>query len=107
MTLDGQLEEVLANHDFDPVSLQDDLLKAGIRRLTLSCSATPVLCGSSLKNVAVQPLMEAIVDYLPAPQERTLVNVWATWWHLAAIAQCTKITHTYLPGSRITDKIMQ
>ena len=75
VTLDGQLEEVLANHDFDPVSLQDDLLKAGIRRLTLSCSATPVLCGSSLKNVAVQPLMEAIVNYLPTPQERTLVNV--------------------------------
>ena len=75
MTLDNQLEEVLADQDFDPISLQDDLLKAGIRRLTLSCSATPILCGSSLKNVAVQPLMEAIINYLPAPQERTIVNV--------------------------------
>ena len=75
MTLDSQLEEVLADQDFDPISLKDDLLKAGIRRLTLSCSATPVLCGSSLKNVAVQLLMEAIIDYLPAPQERTIVNV--------------------------------
>ena len=75
MTLDSQLEEVLADQDFDPISLQDDLLKAGIRRLTLLCSTTPVLCGSSLKNVAVQPLMEAIVDYLPAPKERTLVKV--------------------------------
>ncbi|MCG8622801.1 MAG: hypothetical protein MJE68_12500 [Proteobacteria bacterium] len=73
--MDSQLEEVLADLDFDPISLQDDLLKAGIRRLSLSCSATPVLCGSSLKNVAVQPLMEAIIDYLPAPQERTIVNV--------------------------------
>ena len=75
MTLDSQLEGVLADQDFDPISLQDDLLKAGVRRLTLSCSATPVLCGSSLKNVAVQPLMEAIIDYLPAPKERTLVKV--------------------------------
>ena len=75
MTLDSQLEEVLADQDFDPVSLQDDLLKAGIHRLTLSCSATPVLCGSSLKNVAVQPLMEAVIDYLPAPQERSVVKV--------------------------------
>ena len=75
VTLDSELEEVLTDQAFDPVSLQDDLLKAGIRRLTLSCFATPVLCGSSLKNVAVQPLMEAIVDYLPAPQERAIVTV--------------------------------
>lgn len=75
VTMDSQLEEVLADQAFDPISLQDDVLKAGIRRLALSCSATPVLCGSSLKNVGVQPLMEAIVDYLPAPEERNTVSV--------------------------------
>ena len=75
LTLDSELEEVLADQDFDPISLQEDQLRAGIRRLTLSCSATPVLCGSSLKNVGVQPLMNAIISYLPAPEERTVVTV--------------------------------
>ena len=73
--MDSELEEVLADHSFDPLLLQADVLKAGIRRLTLSCSATPVLCGSSLKNVGVQPLMEAIIDYLPAPGERNVVRM--------------------------------
>ena len=38
-----------------------------IRRLTLALKAVPVLCGSSLKNKGVQPLLDAIVDFLPSP----------------------------------------
>ena len=73
--MDTELEQVLTEQNFDPLSLQEDTLKAGIRRLTLSCSATPVLCGSSLRNVGVQPLMSAIIDYLPSPEERSVVSV--------------------------------
>ena len=73
--MDTELEEVLAEQDFDPLSLQEDVLRSAIRRLTLSCSATPVLCGSSLKNIGVQPLMDAIINYLPSPEERTTVKV--------------------------------
>jgi len=39
----------------------------GIRKGTLSVKMTPVLCGSSFKNKGVQPLLDAIVDFLPAP----------------------------------------
>ena len=46
----------------------DEILKA-VRRGTISNSFTPVLCGSALKNVGVQRLLDAIVDYLPAPDE--------------------------------------
>ncbi len=42
-------------------------LIAVIRRLTLALEAVPVLCGSSLKNKGVQPLLDAIVDFLPSP----------------------------------------
>jgi len=42
-------------------------LREVIRRATLDISITPVLCGSSFKNKGVQPLMDAIVDYLPSP----------------------------------------
>ncbi|MDD4940452.1 MAG: elongation factor G [Candidatus Omnitrophica bacterium] len=42
-------------------------LKQGIRRSACACKFTPVLCGSSFKNKGVQRLLDAVVDYLPAP----------------------------------------
>jgi elongation factor G len=48
-----------------PVSPQE--LKAAIRRLTCKIELVPVLCGSAFKKKAVQPLIDAIVDYLPGP----------------------------------------
>ena len=44
-----------------------DELRAALRRATLQNVVTPVLCGSALKNKGVQPLLDAIVDYLPSP----------------------------------------
>ena len=42
-------------------------VKAAIRRLTLSNRIVPVLCGSALRDRGIQPLLDAIVDYLPSP----------------------------------------
>lgn len=42
-------------------------LKAGIRKLTVSGEAFPVLCGSAFKNKGVQPMLDAVIDYLPTP----------------------------------------
>ncbi len=44
-------------------------IKKGLRAATLSVKMIPVLCGSSFKNKGVQPLLDAIVDFLPAPTE--------------------------------------
>ncbi len=44
-----------------------DLLKAAIRRVTLANKLQPVLCGSSLKYVGVQRMLDAVCDYLPSP----------------------------------------
>ena len=44
-----------------------DEIKAGIRQLTIAGEAYPVLCGSSFKNRGVQPMLDAVVDYLPSP----------------------------------------
>lgn len=49
-------------HDFSP-----EELKPLLRRSVLSAKITPVLCGSSFKNKGVQPLLDAVVDYLPSP----------------------------------------
>ena len=42
-------------------------LKAGLRRAVLAGKCTPVFCGSSLRNKGVQPVLDAVVDYLPSP----------------------------------------
>ncbi|MCA9708212.1 MAG: elongation factor G [Myxococcales bacterium] len=46
-----------------------EVLQAGLRRATIAGKGVPVLCGSSLKNRGVQPLLDAIVDYLPSPRD--------------------------------------
>ena len=43
------------------------VLKAAIRRLTCKIELIPVLCGSAFKKKGVQPLIDAVVDYLPSP----------------------------------------
>ncbi len=44
-------------------------INAGIRKATIACKMTPVLCGSSYKNKGVQPLLDAVVAYMPAPTD--------------------------------------
>src|SRR5436309_3348947 len=59
---DELLEMILEEH-----AIPVDSLKAAIRKATLEIKMTPVLCGSSFKNKGVQPLLDAVVDYLPNP----------------------------------------
>jgi len=47
--------------------LPEDLLLQVIRRNTIEGNMVPVICGSSYRNIGVQPLLDAIVDYLPSP----------------------------------------
>ena len=46
-----------------------DLIKAALRKATLAIEITPVFCGSAFKNKGVQPLLDAVLDYLPSPLE--------------------------------------
>src|SRR5213080_486655 len=61
---DGLLELILEEADIPP-----ERLKESIRTATLGTKLTPVLCGSSFKNKGVQPLLDAVLDYLPSPLE--------------------------------------
>ena len=42
-------------------------IKAGIRKATIAMKLFPVICGSAFKNKGVQPMLDAVVDYLPSP----------------------------------------
>ncbi len=71
-----KLVEAVADHDdhlletyIEGGEITPDHLRQVIRQATLDISITPVLCGSAFKNKGVQPLMDAIVDYLPAPSD--------------------------------------
>jgi elongation factor G len=44
-------------------------IKSAIRRATIACKMTPVICGSSYKNKGVQPLLDAVIAYMPAPTD--------------------------------------
>src|ERR671923_76873 len=59
---DGLVEMVL-----EEAEIPADRLKAAIRKATLDIKLTPVLCGSSFKNKGVQPLLDAVIDFLPSP----------------------------------------
>ena len=60
---DDELLEMILEEQEIPVSR----LKKAIRTAALQIALTPVLCGSSFKNKGVQPLLDAVLDYLPSP----------------------------------------
>ncbi|PZG16102.1 elongation factor G [Nonomuraea aridisoli] len=71
-----RLIETVAENDDELMELflegtepSEEQLVAAIRRATLSSSINPVLCGTAFKNKGVQPLLDAIVAYLPAPTD--------------------------------------
>jgi len=61
-TNDELLEKFLGGEELTVAEI-----KAGIRELTISSQAYPVLCGSAFKNKGVQPMLDAVIDYLPTP----------------------------------------
>lgn len=44
-------------------------IKAAIRKATIACKMTPVTCGTSYRNKGVQPMIDAVIDYMPAPTD--------------------------------------
>ncbi len=70
-----QLIDSVADHDDeltetyleDEEAVTPEMLRRALRRATLDISVTPVLLGSAFKNKGVQPLLDAVIDYLPSP----------------------------------------
>ncbi|MEJ7648541.1 MAG: elongation factor G [Nakamurella sp.] len=58
-------EAMMSYLEGDELSVAD--LKAALRRSTLASKVNPVVCGSAFKNKGVQPMLDAVVDYLPSP----------------------------------------
>ncbi len=63
----AETDDDLTHRFLEGTQLTNDALRAALRRATIAGQLVPVVCGSSLKNRGVQPILDAVVDYLPSP----------------------------------------
>ena len=75
LTREAMIEEISSQDDellekyLENENISEDLIKSAIRSGTLANVFFPIMCGASLRNVGVHPLIDAIVDFLPSPKE--------------------------------------
>ena len=65
----AETDEDLLEYFFEHHELTTEQLKQGLRKATINNELVPVFCGSAFKNKGVQPLLDGVVNYLPAPTE--------------------------------------
>jgi elongation factor G len=65
----AETDETLTHEYLEGQTISTEALKAALRRATLGGQLVPVMCGSSLRNKGVQPLLDGVVDYLPSPAD--------------------------------------
>ncbi len=63
----AESDEALMDKFFNDEEITVDEISAAIRKATIDCTMNPVLCGTSYRNKGVQPLLDAVVDYMPSP----------------------------------------
>jgi elongation factor G len=63
----ADFDEALMAQYLDGQAVAAEQIRKGLREATLRLRAVPVLCGASFRNKGVQPLLDAVVDYLPSP----------------------------------------
>ncbi|MDZ7260981.1 MAG: elongation factor G [candidate division KSB1 bacterium] len=63
----SEYDDLLLEKYLEGAEIEEEEIRAAIRKATLAVSITPVLCGSAIRNKGIQRLLDAIVDYLPSP----------------------------------------
>ncbi|XP_025892173.1 ribosome-releasing factor 2, mitochondrial isoform X3 [Nothoprocta perdicaria] len=102
--LDDEFAElVLGEYSESFDLLPADKLQAAVRRVTLARAAVPVLCGSALRNKGVQPLLDAVAAYLPAPSERPGDAL--KWYNDDLCALAFKVLHDKCRGPLVFIRI--
>ncbi|HVT07745.1 MAG TPA: elongation factor G [Polyangia bacterium] len=65
----ADVDDAIANAFLEGTPISEEALKAALRKATIACKIVPVLAGAALRNKGVQPLLDAVCDYLPSPLE--------------------------------------
>ncbi|MBU1692546.1 MAG: elongation factor G [Verrucomicrobia bacterium] len=102
------LVEVVADKDeevmqafMENMDVPAEILRAGLRRATLACTLVPVLGGAALRNRGIQPLLDAVVEYLPSPLDVAAVQ----GHHPRSNENETRETSDLVPMSALAFKI--
>jgi elongation factor G len=74
----SEADDSIMERYLDGEEIAVDDLKAAIRRATIAGKLNPVLCGSAFKNKGVQPMLDAVVDFLPSPLDVPAIEGTAT-----------------------------
>ncbi|MEO0149157.1 MAG: elongation factor G, partial [candidate division WOR-3 bacterium] len=70
----AEVDEKILEKYLEEKPISNEELKQAIRRATLAFKAVPVFCGSAYKNKGIQPLLDAVIDYLPSPLDRGAIK---------------------------------
>jgi elongation factor G len=70
----ADVDESLMESYVEGIAIELDHMKSTIRKATLEMAIVPVMCGSAFKNKGVQPLLDAVVDYLPSPLDAPVIT---------------------------------
>ncbi len=70
----GEADDEIMEKYLDGAEISVDEIKAGIRRATLAAKLTPVLTGTAFKNKGVQPMLDAVIAYLPSPLDIAAID---------------------------------
>jgi len=93
------LEKYLSGEEFTVAEI-----KAGIRKLTIASEIYPVLCGSAFKNKGVQPMLDAVIAYLPSPIDVPDVEGHRVGHESEILTRAPKSTGAVL-GARLQDRL--
>lgn len=63
----AETDDALMEKYFEDGDLSEDEIRSGLRKATIAGAVVPMLCGSAFKNKGVQAMLDAVIDYLPAP----------------------------------------
>ncbi|MBD5654502.1 MAG: elongation factor G, partial [Candidatus Eremiobacteraeota bacterium] len=70
----AEQDDALLEMFFDGQEIPVERLKAALRKATIAGDVLPMLCGSAFKNKGVQPLLDAVVDFLPSPLDAKVIS---------------------------------
>jgi len=65
----GEIDDLIAEKYLEGADISEKEMIAAIRQATISLKAVPVMCGTALRNKGIQPVMDAVVHFLPSPED--------------------------------------
>jgi elongation factor G len=99
----AEVDDSFADQYLGGGEITDAQIVAAIRNATLALKVTPVMCGSALKNKGIQPVLDAVVAYLPSPEDTPPVH----GVHPVTHAEETRCSNQKEPLAALAFKIMQ